>query len=134
MPNPGVGGWACILLCPAKNLRKELSGNDPDTTNNRMELTSIIEGLKALKNRCQVLVVTDSQYTKNGIERWIHGWKKNGWKNSHGKAVKNKDLWEEFDALREQHEVIFQWTKGHDGDTLNERCDELATQAIRNIK
>jgi ribonuclease HI len=127
--NPGPGGWACILRFG--QLSKELSGSERHTTNNRMELTAAIEGLRTLRERCQVEVVTDSEYVKNGITQWIHGWKRNGWKTSSKKPVVNQDLWQQLDQLCEGHTVSWTWTKGHANHADNNRCDELATQAAR---
>ncbi|MBI1317942.1 MAG: ribonuclease HI [Candidatus Hydrogenedens sp.] len=126
-PNPGVGGWAAILI--AGDRVRELSGGEQQSTNNRMELTAAIEGLKALKRRCRVQLYTDSQYMRQGITSWIKKWRKNGWKTASG-PVKNKELWVALDALCEQHDVHWHWTQGHAGDPLNERCDELASAAI----
>jgi ribonuclease HI len=127
--NPGPGGWACILRFG--QLSKEMSGSVRHTTNNRMELTAAIEGLRALHERCEVEVVTDSEYLKNGITQWIHGWKRNGWQTSAKKPVVNQDLWEELDRLSGGHSVKWSWTKGHASHADNNRCDELATQAAR---
>jgi ribonuclease HI len=127
--NPGPGGWASILRYGKQS--KEIFGSAPETTNNRMELTAAIEGLKVLKERCAVEVVTDSEYVKNGITKWIHGWKRNGWLTSAKKPVVNKDLWEELDRLAQKHEVVWTWTKGHADHEDNNRCDELATRAAR---
>ena len=126
-PNPGTGGWAAILIAGSK--MKELSGCEPESTNNRMELTAAIEGLRALKSDCQVTLYTDSQYLRQGITSWIKKWRKNGWRSSTG-AVKNKELWQELDSLTGRHEIEWRWTKGHAGNPMNERCDELATEAI----
>lgn len=127
--NPGPGGWACILRY--NNHKKELSGSERATTNNRMELTAAIEGLRALREPCDVEVVTDSQYLKNGITTWIHGWKSNGWKTRGKKPVINQDLWTQLDSLVAQHTVRWTWTKGHANHEDNNRCDELATRAAR---
>jgi ribonuclease HI len=127
--NPGRGGWATILRYNGHT--REMYGSSPQTTNNRMELTAAIEGLRSLKERCEVEVVTDSEYVKNGITQWIHGWKRNGWKTSAKKPVVNQDLWEELDELASQHDVQWTWTKGHADHQDNNRCDELATQAAR---
>jgi len=127
--NPGRGGWATILRYNGHT--REMYGSSPQTTNNRMELTAAIEGLRSLKERCEVEVVTDSEYVKNGITQWIHGWKRNGWKTSAKKPVVNQDLWEELDELASQHDVQWTWTKGHADHEDNNRCDELATQAAR---
>lgn len=127
--NPGPGGWACILRFGDR--KREMFGSSPHTTNNRMELTAAIEGLSALKEPCQVEVVTDSEYVKNGITSWIFGWKRNGWKTSAKKPVVNTDLWMQLDALVAGHRVHWTWTKGHADHEDNNRCDELATRAAR---
>lgn len=127
--NPGPGGWASILRYNSH--KRELSGSSPQTTNNRMELTAAIEGLRALKESCQVEVVTDSEYLKNGITQWIHGWKRNGWMTKAKKPVVNQDLWAELDALAAKHDVQWTWTKGHANHDDNNRADELATRAAR---
>lgn len=125
--NPGPGGWGAILIHPKKI--KKLSGGFAYTTNNRMEMTAAIEALKALTRPCKVTLYTDSQYLKNGITQWIKGWKKKGWKTASKTDVKNKDLWQELDALMEKHQVDFQWVKGHAGNEYNELCDSLAVEA-----
>lgn len=127
--NPGRGGWAAILRYGDR--KRELSGSSPQTTNNRMELTAAIEGLRALKEACDVEVVTDSEYLKNGITQWIHGWKRNGWKTSAKKPVVNQDLWTDLDQLASKHNVHWTWTKGHASHEDNNRADELATRAAR---
>jgi len=127
--NPGPGGWACILRHNENS--KELFGSVPHTTNNRMELTAAIEGLRALQERCDVELTTDSEYLKNGITTWIHGWKRNGWKTAAKKPVVNQDLWEQLDALAAKHQIRWAWTKGHADHPDNNRCDELATAAAR---
>jgi ribonuclease HI len=127
--NPGPGGWACILRSGEKT--KELFGSEPHTTNNRMEITAAIEGLRALREPCEVEVVTDSEYLKNGITTWIKGWKRNGWKTAAKKPVVNQDLWMELDDLVEKHTMRWTWTKGHADHEDNNRCDELATRAAR---
>jgi ribonuclease HI len=122
--NPGPGGWAAILI--AGDHRKELSGGENPTTNNRMELTAVIEALGALKRGCEVELFTDSQYIERAInEGWLEGWKKRGWKRRGGE-VKNPDLWQRLDALLAQHSVTFRWVKGHADNELNNRCDALA--------
>lgn len=130
-PNPGVGGWAAVLIYHGK--RKELSGGELDSTNNRMELTAVIEALGALKRSCEVLLNTDSQYVKKGITEWLPGWKKNQWRRKRGE-LKNVDLWKRLDALAERHDIKWQWVPGHAGVTENERCDELATSRIARLK
>ena len=127
--NPGPGGWACILRHGTH--KKEMYGCSPQTTNNRMELTAAIEGLRSLKERCQVEIVTDSEYVKNGITTWIHGWKRKGWITSAKKPVVNRDLWEELDDLVSGHQTEWVWTKGHASHEDNNRCDELAQRAAR---
>ncbi|MEQ1947784.1 MAG: ribonuclease HI [Bryobacteraceae bacterium] len=127
--NPGPGGWAYILRFGQHT--REAYGSAPQTTNNRMELSAAIEGFRAIKERCEVEVVTDSEYVKNGITTWIHGWKRNGWKTASKKPVVNQDLWMELDHLVDQHKVQWTWTKGHAGHEDNNRCDELATRAAR---
>jgi len=127
--NPGPGGWAAILRHGSRT--REMHGYAPQTTNNRMELTAAIEGLRALKETCEIEVVTDSEYVKNGITTWIHGWKRNGWKTASKKPVVNQDLWMELDELASQHKIRCTWTKGHADHEDNNRCDELATQAAR---
>ena len=127
--NPGPGGWAYVLRFGEH--AREAFGSEPNTTNNRMELSAAIEGLRALKENCEVEVVTDSQYVKNGITTWIHGWKKNGWRTASKKPVVNQDLWEELDSLVSSHKVKWTWTKGHADHADNNRCDELATRAAR---
>jgi ribonuclease HI len=128
--NPGPGGWACILRY--NKHKKELFGSAPHTTNNRMELKAAIEGLRAIKEPCEVEVVTDSEYLKNGITQWIHGWKRNGWKTKSKKPVINQDLWSELDDLVSKHQTRWTWTRGHADHDDNNRCDELATQAALN--
>jgi ribonuclease HI len=130
-PNPGTGGWAAILLYG--DTEKELSGGEPNTTNNRMELTAAVRALEALKRPCHVVLHTDSEYLKNGVSTWIHGWKKNGWKRKEG-ALKNIDLWQRLDELIAKHKIEWRWVRGHAGHELNERCDVLAGQAIAALK
>lgn len=127
--NPGPGGWAAILRYGDK--KKELWGCAPHTTNNRMELTAAIEGLRALKESCAVEVVTDSEYLKNGITTWIHGWKRKGWMTAGKKPVVNQDLWQALDEQVNTHQTTWTWTKGHASHVDNNRCDELATRAAR---
>lgn len=123
--NPGPGGWGAILRCDGRE--KELSGGEPHTTNNRMELTGVIEALSALKFPCKVRVTTDSKYVVDGIEKnWAKSWQKRGWKKSDGKPALNPDLWEQLLQLLEVHDVEFCWIKGHAGHEENERCDRLA--------
>jgi len=131
--NPGPGGWACILRY--KEHYRELSGSDPATTNNRMELKAVIEGLRALKEDCAITVRTDSQYLRDGITKWIHNWKAHDWlhkvKGQGKQPVKNRDLWEELDRMVEHHEVTWVWVKGHSTDSENNRCDSLANDAAK---
>jgi len=127
--NPGRGGWAAILRYG--NRKKEMWGSQAHTTNNRMELTAAIEGLRVLKEACAVEVVTDSEYLKNGITTWIHNWKRKGWMTSAKKPVVNQDLWQELDEQVSRHKTTWTWTKGHASHADNNRCDELATQAAR---
>lgn len=130
--NPGPGGWGTLLRCGENE--KELSGYDPETTNNRMELIGAIEGLAALKRPSKVALTTDSQYVKKGITEWIDGWVKRGWKNSQKKDVANRDLWEQLLALTKKHEVEWHWVRGHTGHEENERCDELARAEIERAR
>lgn len=130
--NPGPGGWAYILRYGEH--KREMSGAEAATTNNRMELRAAIEGMRALKEPCEVEVVTDSEYLKNGITKWIHGWKRNGWKTASKKPVVNQDLWNELDAETSRHNIHWTWTKGHADHDDNNRCDELATQAARLLR
>lgn len=126
--NPGVGGWGALLRYGQHE--KELLGGAAETTNNRMELTAVIEALRALKRSSRVQICTDSQYVKNGMESWIEGWKKNGWQTANKQPVKNADLWRELDALVQQHQVTWTWVKGHAGHPENERADALANQGV----
>ena len=127
--NPGLGGWACILRYGDK--RREMFGSEPKTTNNRMELQAAVEGLKALKHPCNVEIITDSNYVKDGITKWIHNWKMNGWRTAGKKPVVNQDLWHELDEQVSRHQTEWQWTKGHASHADNNRCDELAQAAAR---
>jgi ribonuclease HI len=130
--NPGPGGWGAILRYGTHE--KELSGGAPDTTNNRMELTGVIEGLSALREPCKVLVTTDSRYIVDAIEKnWLYGWKRKGWKNSKGDPTPNVDLWEKLLPLLRSHDVTFNWIRGHNGHLENERCDQLAVEQSRLI-
>lgn len=123
--NPGPGGWGVVLRYGTAE--KELSGYEPDTTNNRMELTACIEALKALKEPCEVIITTDSQYVVNGITKgWAESWRTNGWKKADKKPVLNPELWEALLSELERHSVTFDWIKGHAGHPENERCDRLA--------
>ncbi len=125
--NPGPGGWACILRYGRH--KKELYGSEPHTTNNRMELRAAVEGLRALKEPCEVEVITDSEYVKHGITGWIQRWKRNGWLTAQKKPVANQDLWQQLEELTRRHKVRWSWTKGHAGHADNNRCDELAAMA-----
>jgi len=127
--NPGPGGWAAILRYNGH--KKEIWGSEPHTTNNRMELTAAIQGLRSLKEDCEVEVVTDSEYMKNGITQWIHNWKRKGWMTSAKKPVINQDLWKALDEQVTRHKTTWTWTKGHASNEDNNRCDELATRAAR---
>ncbi len=127
--NPGPGGWAAILRYNGKE--RELWGGERQTTNNRMELRAAIEGLRSLKEDCEVEVVTDSEYVKNGITDWINGWKRKGWITASKKPVVNQDLWKELDAEVARHKTTWVWTKGHASHADNNRCDELASRAAR---
>ncbi len=127
--NPGPGGWACIVRHLASGKEQELSGGEAKTTNNRMEMMSIIEGLAVLEERCRVELFSDSKYVVNGLTEWLANWKKNGWRNSARKPVKNKELWLRLDELAGQHDLTCHWVKGHDDHPENERCDQLAVAA-----
>jgi len=126
--NPGRGGWGALLECDGR--RKEIFGGEAQTTNNRMELVAVIRALEALTRTSDVDLYTDSQYVKNGIESWIHGWKRNGWKTSDRKPVKNADLWRELDELATRHRIRWHWVRGHDDNPGNERADELANLGV----
>ena len=126
--NPGKGGWGAVLQYG--ETEKEISGYADKTTNNIMELTAAVEALKLLKEPCEVILTTDSNYVKNGISDWIFNWKKNGWKTASKKPVKNKELWQKLDSLSKNHSIQWKWVKGHSGHTENERCDKLANEAI----
>ena len=130
--NPGPGGWGAILRMGDKE--KELWGGEPATTNNRMELTAVIQALAALKRPVTATVYSDSQYVLNGISQWIHGWKKNGWRTSDKKPVKNADLWQQLDRLASLHHLEWVWVKGHAGHPENERADALANRGIETLK
>jgi ribonuclease HI len=126
--NPGPGGWGALLQYA--DHEQELSGGEPATTNNRMEMMAVIEALNALKQPVRAVVHTDSQYVQKGISEWIHGWKRKGWKTSTGAPVKNVDLWKALDAVAQVHEVEWKWVKGHAGHPENERVDRLAREAV----
>jgi len=129
--NPGPGGWG-VLLRYGKH-EKQLYGGESLTTNNRMELTAVLQGLLALKRESKVRVVTDSQYVKNGITQWIHNWKRNGWKTAGKQAVKNADLWRQLDEAVARHQVEWRWVKGHSGHPENELADQLANRGIEEL-
>jgi ribonuclease HI len=126
--NPGPGGWGALLRY--KDSERELYGYEPETTNNRMELTAAIRGLEALKRPCSVDLTTDSEYLRKGVTEWMAQWKRRGWRTASKKPVANRDLWEELDALLQKHEVRFHWIRGHTGHEGNERADALANRAI----
>ncbi|MBO79574.1 MAG: ribonuclease HI [Gammaproteobacteria bacterium] len=126
--NPGPGGWAALLR--SQGVEKMLSGAEQETTNNQMELMAAIQGLEALTRASSVVLTTDSQYVRQGITQWIHGWKRNGWKTSQKQAVKNKTLWQRLDVAVEKHQVAWHWVKGHSGHEENERVDTAANDAI----
>ena len=127
--NPGPGGWAAVLVSGTH--RREITGYAPATTNNRMELQAALEGMRNLKQPCEIDLYTDSQYLKNGMEQWLAKWKRNGWKTAAKQPVKNADLWEELEAAAAIHTMRWHWVRGHDGHVENERCDFLANEAIR---
>lgn len=130
--NPGAGGWGVILRC--RGVEKELSGGERETTNNRMEMTAVISALQALKCSCNITLYTDSRYVLDGVTKWLPNWKKNNWKTANKKSeVKNMDLWQTLDSLLPQHEIRWVWVKGHNGHPENERVDELARLAIKNL-
>jgi len=126
--NPGRGGWGAILRADGKE--RELMGAEPLTTNNRMELTAAIEALNALTTPCQVQLTTDSNYVRDGIMKWVHGWQKRGWRTADGSPVKNVELWQALIAAARPHKIDWRWIKGHSGDPDNERADALANAAI----
>ena len=126
--NPGPGGWGALLRYGTQE--KELCGGERETTNNRMELQAVISALNILKRPCEIILHTDSQYVKNGISTWIHGWKKNGWKTADKKPVKNADLWLALDEAQRQHKIDWRWVKGHSGHEFNERADQLANRGV----
>ncbi|MAZ80376.1 MAG: ribonuclease HI [Rickettsiales bacterium] len=129
--NPGPGGWGAILM--AKDKKKEISGSESDTTNNRMELTAVIEALKTLKKPAQVKLYTDSKYVIDGITKWIFSWKKTQWRNSNRKLVKNADLWQNLDHEVQKHKIKWIWVKGHNGNFYNELVDNLARKQAESI-
>jgi ribonuclease HI len=126
--NPGPGGWGAIVK--VGSVQRELSGGEPDTTNNRMEMIGAIEALKLLSEQCKVVLTTDSEYLVKGITLWIDGWKKRSWRTSKKEPVKNQDLWRQLDELSHKHDIEWKWVRGHNGHLENERCDELARNAI----
>lgn len=130
--NPGPGGWGVILRMGQHE--KEMSGSDPDTTNNRMEMTGAIRGLNALIEPCQVTLYTDSRYVIDGMTKWVHGWQKKGWVNASKQPVRNADLWHELIEAVRRHKVDWQWVRGHAGHAENERVDKLASDAARGVK
>jgi ribonuclease HI len=130
--NPGPGGWGAVLVWDGH--RKELKGGAAATTNNRMELTAAIEAIEALKRPSAIDFYTDSQYLRGGVMGWIKGWKRNGWKTSDRKPVKNVDLWQKLDALGERHDITWHWVRGHAGTEGNERADELAREGMKPFK
>jgi ribonuclease HI len=130
--NPGPGGWGAVLQF--NGMVKELKGGEALTTNNRMELTAAIESLNALKRPCEVHLHTDSTYVKDGLTKWIRGWKKNGWRTADKKPVKNVELWQALDAAVARHQLVWHWVKGHAGDAMNERADELANEGMAPFK
>ncbi len=130
--NPGPGGWGAILRY--KGVEKELSGGEKDTTNNRMELMAAIAALEALKKPSRVRLFTDSQYVHSGISKWIHDWKKRGWKTAARKPVKNVELWQRLEAALETHDIEWHWIRGHSGHPENERADALARSAIKEVR
>ena len=133
-PNPGIGGWGAVLISKEHGLRTEISGSVVDTTNNRMELTAVIKALGALKKPCVVELFTDSSYVKNAFEqKWIKNWQIKGWKTKGGKPVANKDLWLHLLEVSHGHVVSWHWVKGHSGNPENERCDELAVLARKDL-
>ena len=127
--NPGPGGWGAILKFGDKT--RELSGGEPHTTNNRMELSAAISALEALKRPCAIDLHTDSQYLRQGITQWLKGWKRNGWRTADKKPVKNEDLWRRLDEAANLHEIEWRWVKGHAGEEMNERADELARHGMK---
>lgn len=135
--NPGPGGWAYILRDGPTGQEREASGGEPETTNNRMELNAVIEGLRALTRSCRVELYSDSKYVLQGIESWMAGWKKNGWRRKSGgrlEEVKNVDLWKQLDQLTHKHDIRFHYVPGHSGHPENERCDALAVEASQRVR
>ena len=130
--NPGPGGWGALLRY--QGTEKELFGGEQDTTNNRMEMQAAIEGLRALSSRCTVTLTTDSVYVQKGITQWLAGWKKKNWVKKDKKPVKNIDVWKRLEIAAGGHTIDWQWVKGHAGHEMNERCDELATEAADGLR
>ncbi len=130
--NPGPGGWGVLMVYGSH--KREMCGGSPLTTNNQMELTAVIEALRAIKRPCPMRIHLDSSYVKDGITKWIHGWKKKGWRTADGKPVKNDTLWKQLDALVAQHSIEWCWVKGHAGDPGNERADELANMGVEKVR
>jgi ribonuclease HI len=130
--NPGPGGWGALLQYRGRE--RELYGGEAATTNNRMELTAVIRALETLKRRSAVAIYTDSQYVKNGIETWIHAWKRNGWRTSDRRSVKNADLWLELERLAGEHDIEWHWVRGHADTEGNHRADELANRGVETLK
>jgi ribonuclease HI len=130
--NPGPGGWGAVLQYGSTV--KELKGGAPLTTNNQMELTAAIEALNALKRSCTIDLHTDSNYVKDGLTKWIHGWKRNGWRTADKKPVKNAELWQALDTATQRHTINWHWVKGHAGDEMNERADQLANEGMAPFK
>ncbi len=130
--NPGPGGWGALLRYG--DVEKELFGGEANTTNNRMELMAAIEGLKALNRPCSVVLTTDSQYVMKGINEWLAGWKKKGWRNAAKQPIKNQDLWQQLDAECQRHQVEWRWVRGHTGHAENERADQLANKGVAGVK
>ncbi len=129
--NPGPGGWGALLRY--KNKEKNLYGGELNTTNNRMELMAVIEGLRSLTRSCEIVITTDSEYVKNGITSWIQGWKKRGWKTAARKPVKNEDLWRQLESEAAKHQIEWKWVKGHSGHRENELADELANLGVEKV-
>lgn len=135
--NPGPGGWGALLIAregDAVLRERPMKGGAPETTNNRMELLAAISALEALERASRITVVTDSAYVKDGVTKWIHGWKRNGWKTAAKKPVKNEDLWRRLDEAAARHDVVWEWVKGHAGHPENERADELARNGMAPFK
>jgi ribonuclease HI len=126
--NPGPGGWGVLLR--TRGVERELFGGEPETTNNRMELTAVIRALEALRRRCSARIYTDSQYVQKGITEWIHAWKRRNWRTADRKPVKNEDLWRRLDELANGHQIEWHWVRGHSGHVDNERADALANRGI----